>query len=140
MPAVITLIDKARSLCTPPTDYRLAKVLGIKTQTLSRVRNRHGTLDNEAATKLAMLLQQDPMDVIALMEVARAKTPEKRAFWESRLPRIVPLVALLEVISGLMHQASLHAPMTSAVLRLIHYAKYQALPGDGASRLAGCAR
>lgn len=96
----IALIDKARSLCVPSTDYQLAKKLGISHATLSRCRHRNGTLDNEAATKLADLLQQDRYEVIAIMEAERARTPEKKAFWESQLPRLLPVVALLGITTG----------------------------------------
>lgn len=105
----ITLIDKARSLCIPQTDYQLAKRLGINHATISRCRHRGGTLDNEAATRLAELLAQDPMDVIAIMESERAKTPEKKAFWENRLPRVMPLVAYLGIISGVTHVTEVRA-------------------------------
>lgn len=105
MRASVALIDKARTLCQPPTYYRLAKKLEIGHQTLSRVRNRGGTLDNEAATRLAELLGQPPMDVIAIMESERAKTPEKKAFWERRLPRFVPVVASLGIITGVTYVA-----------------------------------
>lgn len=99
----ISLIDKARSLCDPPTDYQLAKRLGISHATISRCRHRGGTLDNEAATRLAELLGQEPYDVIAVMELERAKDPKKRAFWESKLPRILPVVATLGIITGVTH-------------------------------------
>lgn len=98
--ASITLIDKARTMCAPATDYQLAKRLGIKQQTISRCRMKGGTLDNEAATRLAELLGQEPYDVIAIMEVERAKDPKKRAFWESKLPRLVPVVAILGITAG----------------------------------------
>lgn len=94
------LIDKARELVQPHSYYEVAQRLGIATQTLSRVRNRGGTLDNEAAVKLAALLGQPEIDVINLMERARAKTPEKKAFWEKRLPRSLPVVAIMGITTG----------------------------------------
>lgn len=124
MRASLTLIDKAKTLCQPPTDYKLAKQLGIATQTISRMRHKNGTLDNEAATKLAELLGQDPYDVIAVMELERAKTPEKKAFWERKLPRFLPLVAHVGIISGVSYVTS-KAVLTSEVVRqLIHYAQW----------------
>jgi hypothetical protein len=125
----VTLIDKARSLCSPPTYYRLAKQLKIGHQTLSRVRNRGGTLDNEAATRLAELLGQAPMDVIAIMEAERAKTPEKKAFWENRLPRVMPLVAYLGIISGVNHVTEVRAEGLTTTSQLIHYAYYAICAG-----------
>lgn len=121
--ASIALIDKARTMCSPPTDYQLAKRLGLHTATLSRMRNRGGTLDNEAATRLAELLGQEPYDVIAIMEVERAKDPKKRAFWESKLPRLVPVVASLGIATGVTY-ITMKAPAPLEVVRhLIHYAQ-----------------
>jgi transcriptional regulator with XRE-family HTH domain len=79
----LSLIDKARELCEPPSWYQLAKRLGVNHATLSRVINRGGTLDNESCVKLAALLGTPVIDVIAVMEKDRARTPKKREFWES---------------------------------------------------------
>lgn len=144
----IALIDKARTLCAPPTDYQLAKRLGINQATVSRCRNRGGTLDNEASTRLAELLGQDPYDVIAIMELERAKTPEKKAFWESKLPRLVPLVAYLGIISGVTQFTDSSAKGLTITSPFIHYAKWLRFllrrittprAADGALRLGGCA-
>jgi hypothetical protein len=118
----ITLIDKARSLCMPPTDYQLAKRLGINHATISRCRNRGGTLDNEASIRLANLLEQDPLDVIAVMEAERAKTPQKRAFWESRLPRVLPVVAYLGIITGVTYFTEVRGEGLTTVSPVIDYA------------------
>lgn len=120
----ITLIDKAKSLCSPPTDYQLAKRLGISHATISRCRRKNGTLDNEAALRLARLLEQDPLEVIAIMETERAKTPEKKAFWENQLPRIVPVVAYLGTIIGVTYVSEGPRLTTLLVRHLIHYAQY----------------
>lgn len=117
----IALIDKARSLCSPPTDYQLAKTLGIKQQTISRCRTKGGTLDNEASYKLADLLGQSRADVVAIMEAERARTPEKRAFWEAQLPRSLPMVAYLGTTIGVMSVTF----ADEVVRRVIHYAKYE---------------
>lgn len=119
----ISLIDKARTMCEPPTDYQLAKRLHISHATISRCRHRRGTLDNEAATRLAELLGQEPYDVIAVMELERAKDPKKRAFWESKLPRIVPVVAYLGIITGVTQFTSSEAKGLTTVSQLIHYAQ-----------------
>lgn len=143
--ASITLIDKARSMCSPPTDYQLAKRLGISHATISRCRRKGGTLDNEAASRLADLLGQDPYDVIAIMEVERAKDPEKRAFWESKLPRLVPVVAILGIITGVTPVTGRANYQEGTTSPAIHYAQYvwrvlrRKMFGDAAARLGCCA-
>jgi hypothetical protein len=119
-----TLIDKARQIVQPHSYYEVARRLGIATQTLSRVRNRGGTLDNEAAVKLAALLGQPELDVIALMERERAKTPEKKAFWESRLPRGMPVVAYLGIITGVTCVTAKAYLLQEVIRHAIHYAQY----------------
>lgn len=96
------LLDKARDLCSPPTDYRLAKVLGISNSTISRCRQRGGTLDNEAAARLAAFLEQDFKTVVSLIELDRAKSPKSREFWEKLAPRMVPslVIGLLAAAPG----------------------------------------
>lgn len=123
MNEVQALIDKARELVKPHSYYEVAKRLGIATQTLSRVRNRGGTLDNEASVKLAGLLGQPEMDVITLMERERAKTPEKREFWEKRLPRIVPVVAIMGLTTGVTYVTQVvREDGLTTISQAIHYA------------------
>lgn len=113
----IVLLDRAKALCLPPTDYQLAKRLGINDATISRCRRKNGTLDNEAAVRLARLLEQDPLTIIAVMETERAKTPEKKAFWENQLPRLLPMVATLGITIGVTH-------VSEVVRHFIHYAHW----------------
>jgi len=88
------LLERARSLCDPPTYYRLAKVTGISTPTLSRVKTHGKTLDNRAAFALAKHLGMSAADVIAYLEEDRAPTPELREFWRHQLPRLLPAVTI----------------------------------------------
>lgn len=99
----LKMLDKAREMCSPASWYELAKRLHVKNSTLTRCRLHGGTLDNEAAYRLAQLLGQDPLDVIRVMEYERARDPDKRAFWEKQLPRLVPVVAILGIITGVNH-------------------------------------
>lgn len=87
------LLDKALKLCQPATHYRLAKTLGIKHTTISRCYLHGGTLDNEAAFRLAKMLRMPVADVIAYMEEDRARNDKKREFWRQQLPRVLPAIA-----------------------------------------------
>src|SRR5579871_1792453 len=88
------LLDRAVKLCSPATDYQLAKRLGIANTTIARCRKRGGTLDNMAAWKLAKMLEMEPAQVIAYIEADRAKDDNKRAFWTAQLPRALPSIAI----------------------------------------------
>ena len=130
MSNTIALLDKAKDLCEPATDYRLSKRLGISHATVSRCRNRGGTLDNRAVRELALFLGQPFEDVLALIELDRAKTPKARAYWERVAPRlgaplVVALVAALTLTYNEARAASRNVGISSTFARLqaIHYAK-----------------
>lgn len=101
------LLDKARELCQPPTDYRLARTLGISQTTIARCRHRGGTLDNKAVHALAKFLHQDFQEILALVELDRAKTPETKAFWEKLAPRVVPTLVIGLLASADGHSAGM---------------------------------
>lgn len=103
------LLDKARDLCLPPTDYRLAQILDIDPSTIYRCRNRGGTLDNKAVHALAHFLQQDFESVLALIELDREKKPDRRAYWEKVAPRVVP-----SLVIGILATAGFGFPRMSA--------------------------
>lgn len=102
------LLDKARDLCDPATDYRLAKELGIDPSTIARCRRRNGTLDNKGVHALARFLEQPFEEVLALIELDREKEPKRRAYWEKVAPRLVPslVIGLLAAASSGVSPAS----------------------------------
>lgn len=121
------LLDKARDLCVPPTDYRLSKMLGISSSTIARCRRRNGTLDNQGVYVLAKFLQQDFEHVLALVEIDRAKNEDQRAFWENIAPRLVSSL-VIGVFAATSYGVSTSAHSAPAydvprVLPAIHYAK-----------------
>lgn len=122
------LLDKARDLCKPATDYRLAKTLEISPTTISRCRRHGGTLDNEAVLKLAAFLGQDFKSVLALVELDRAKTSRARDFWDRVAPRVFPSLVVGAVAAGGLGVSSPSRADLSydvqVIERAIHYAKY----------------
>ncbi len=91
------LLDKALRLCSPPTDYELAKRLSTSRQRVSNWRRGLSAPDNEAAFRLAKLLGMQTLDVIAYFEEDRATAAsdkQKMEFWRHQLPRILPAIAI----------------------------------------------
>lgn len=80
-------------MCSPQTDYQLAKTLRVSRFRFSHWRRGKATPDNEVAWRLAQLLDMPITDVIAYFERDRATDPDKRAFWERQLPRLLPAIA-----------------------------------------------
>jgi len=98
MTNVVKLLDRARKMCSPRTDYQVAKRLGIEPTTIYRCRHRGGTLDNMACWKLAKMLGLPITDVIAYMEEDRARDEKKKAFWRAQLPRILPPISIATAV------------------------------------------
>jgi hypothetical protein len=80
-------------MCDPPTWYQLAKVTGIKHQTLSRCVTQHKTLGDINAVKLGKFLGMDAATVMAYMAEDRAQDAPTKAFWSAQLPRLLPSIA-----------------------------------------------
>lgn len=130
------ILDRARDMCSPPTDYQLAKRLEVPRATVSNWRRGINSPDNQAAWKLAKILGLPTTDVIAYFEADRARDPTKRAWWESQLPRALPSIAIasasLLAIWGTLiggHQGGTHAMLACNLLFLqpIYYAQFAAL-------------
>lgn len=64
------------------SDYKIAKYLGISPQAVSRQLHSIDFFHPLTALKVAELIGEDPMRVIAVAEAERAKTPEDRARWK----------------------------------------------------------
>lgn len=92
------LLDRAREMCTPPTFYRLAQVLEVHQQTISRVMRHGGGIDNEAAFRLAKMLGMNPATIIAYIEEDRAPLARKE-FWRSQLPRLLAATGLAATLA-----------------------------------------
>lgn len=76
------LLDQAKNRANIPSDYALAKVLGISNGIVANWRkgNRHPS--NEEAVKLATLAGLDEMRVIAEIELRTANSEKKKEFWK----------------------------------------------------------
>ncbi len=94
------LLDKAKGLCQPATDYQLAKQLGISPQRLSNWRRQGQGPDADTAWKLAEFLHMEPQTVIAYVEEDRAKNPSVKARWRARLPRLLSALAIAAWVAG----------------------------------------
>lgn len=65
-----------------PSDYALAKALGIAKQTVSRYRAGIGQFDDEIALRVAELMGIDAGIVLLDMHIERTKNAEVRQVWE----------------------------------------------------------
>ena len=79
----MNLIDRAKQKFG--SDYRSAKVIGVSTSYLSKVRAGEKPMSPEVASDLAEAIGEDP--IIAAIEAlaARAKTKEEAQKWKRRI-------------------------------------------------------
>lgn len=70
------------------SDYALAKVLGITQSAASSYRTGRSRIDDNVALTVAEILQMHPLQVIAVANFERAKTPEQKARWRDVLEKI----------------------------------------------------
>lgn len=81
-------LDAARTKLGLPSDYALAKHLGITREYVSQFRLAKRPLSDEVAIKIADILGKDRLELLAVSNLERAKTPEAEAVWAGLLQKI----------------------------------------------------
>jgi transcriptional regulator with XRE-family HTH domain len=76
-------LDRLAAQLGGASDYRLAKVLGVAHGAVSRYRAGDGQFDVRVAWRCAELLGIDAKEIIAAVQLERAKTEKDRAFWQA---------------------------------------------------------
>lgn len=79
------LLDQAKVRANLPSDYALAKALGIQTGIVSHWRKGKRHPSDEEAVQLATLAGMDEMQVIAAIHYETATSEKKREFWKCYL-------------------------------------------------------
>ena len=72
-------IDRVKSARGWDSDYRVAKELGFRSNTISQYRSHGGTLDENIAIKVADAIGEKPEAIILDQAAERVKSPEVRA-------------------------------------------------------------
>lgn len=79
--ATVRYMDQLKAACGLSSDYALAAALGVSRQAISKYRAGRDTFGNRPAFRCAELLGIDPAEVIAAVELDRARSEKERAFW-----------------------------------------------------------
>jgi transcriptional regulator with XRE-family HTH domain len=77
------LLEKVKEKQGLKSDYQLAKNLGISTGHMSEYKSGKRIPDIYALTRIAIILEIDPLKVIVEMEAETEKNEVKREFWRS---------------------------------------------------------
>lgn len=77
-------LDKAKEKLKLDSDYKLAKIIGINASSISNIRKRDAGIDNYIAARLEDILELRQMTVIIDLEKQKAKTKERKEYWEKK--------------------------------------------------------
>lgn len=125
------LLDKAKARANLPSDYALAKALGVQTGIVSNWRKGKRHPSDEEAVQLATLAGLDEMQVIAAIHYECATTEKKKEFWKCYLEsRGITATACCVAIG--ISLILTPEPATANILQLQNYdAHYSAQNTDG---------
>ncbi|MCX5545677.1 helix-turn-helix domain-containing protein, partial [Paraburkholderia sp. CNPSo 3076] len=87
-------LDEVRERLELPSDYALAKALGLTRASVSSYRVGRTLPDDLACARIADAIGCDPMEIIAAINYQRAKNDEARALWEGIWGKVVGAIAL----------------------------------------------
>ncbi|WP_414547065.1 DUF3693 domain-containing protein [Stenotrophomonas forensis] len=93
MTAKLTLIDRAKAMCSPQTDMALAARVGVTRSAVS-VWRKGGKITPDHLERLASIAQLDGEIVMRVME-EQAESPAQRRVWRSVLDRLSAAAAVL---------------------------------------------
>lgn len=117
---IIELLENAKSRANIPSDYALAKVLGIDRSFVSSWRRGKSHPGDEDAVKLATLAGLDEMQVIAQIHYETATNEKKKEFWHQFLERrgIAATIGLIALGASIVLTPE---PAEAGVLQLRNY-------------------
>lgn len=111
-------LDKAKEKMGGISDYALAPKLGLSRSQISNYRNGRDFLSDDAAMKLAELLEIDPTQIIASAHAERAKSEPARAFWMQWAERLGGVTAAAVIGVGL---SAAPAPAKASYADSVYY-------------------
>ncbi|WP_176316744.1 helix-turn-helix domain-containing protein [Burkholderia vietnamiensis] len=80
-------LDLAKIKRDLPSDYALAKLLGVGQSAITNYRKGRSHFDDAMAIKIAHICEIEPAEVLFAMQVERAKNDEARAVWSGLLEK-----------------------------------------------------
>lgn len=82
------LLDRIKSSHQAPSDYRLAKIVGIDQSGIRNYRSGRSRPDDVIASRLAVLADLDPGYVVACIHAERAQDDQTRTLWTGIADRL----------------------------------------------------
>lgn len=82
MNTIDEIIDEAKKGIGVESDRQLALHIGLTPQSVNQWRKKTSSPDMYALMQLQKILQRDARELSAIIEAERAKTEERRGYWE----------------------------------------------------------
>lgn len=83
------LLDRLSDLKGLTSDYQIAKLLRVTPQRISELRHERRHLSTTEAVQVAEQLGADPIQIIARLELERARTSRIKTVWEKYRGRLL---------------------------------------------------
>jgi len=80
--ATTDLLDEIRDTKGLTSDYQVAKLLEVRSQTITSYRTGRTQMNDEMALRATRVLGRDPAPVLAQLAAERATHPEVKKVWE----------------------------------------------------------
>lgn len=106
MRTTLDFLDAVKARHGLPSDYALAKKLGVTHQMISRYRTGKELLGDLSAIKVASLLEIDSGIVMAAVHAERAKSDQERTAWNAIFEKLGGIAAALLIGIGGMSAPS----------------------------------
>lgn len=88
MGSTLQYLDEAKRKLHIESDYALSKRLGCNTSTISNYRAGRSRMDDVIAVKVAEILEKNPLELLASLNLERAKDDEVKLVWKGILEKI----------------------------------------------------
>ncbi len=109
MASTLQYLDEAKRKLNVESDYALSKRLGCTTSAISNYRAGRSRMDDVMAVKVAEILERNPLELLASLNLERAKDEDVRRVWQG----------ILEIISvgfeSLLLRRFAYRPATGAM-------------------------
>ena len=100
------LLDLVMKMHGIESDYGLAKHLGVPVQTIRNYRKNKSFMDDTMCLQVAQELKMEPLQVMARVRCASAKTERIKRVWSSHLGRLLLVFCLASPLTGQIAEAS----------------------------------
>lgn len=94
------LIDLVKKEYSLTSDYQFSKLMGISLQRTSNYRTGRNNFDNLMAFRVCKLLEIDPAEYVAKINLERSKKLEERNQWKKIIEQITSTAAVITLIIG----------------------------------------